>query len=375
MAKSPSSSSGSSSATDKPTSGTAKKTTRTRKSATQNAQAEAVTPDTASGADTQTEAVDTTVHHKPSLLSVGFAVLMLLSAVAVALAVIFVFVAPKLKGEATGTTPEFTAAFLGDDELTSRVTQLEDQVQAMEKAGGAIALARIDGLSAAIEATRTAQAAQTPEGLEARVKTLENALAAMNLMTPKLEELSARVEQLETMAQSPARGPALILAVDALHQVSQKSDPFAQELKALKRLAPEVDTAALTELAEVGAPSRVELRAEFPAIATRAFEVARSPGQNADLLQKLGYGFSRIVSVRRTGPAVGNGPDAILARAEHRLNEGDLKAALAELDNLSGRAAEIVKPWKEGAEMRLKLDRAVQNIRSEIIAVTAGEQL
>lgn len=319
---------------------------------------------------------------KTNVLGLAFAALMLLSAVAVAIAVLFVFVAPRVKSSVVADASAFTTSVFdrgsqdaNAQQLETRIANLEAQMNAMEKAGGAISLARIDGLTAAIEATRNAQTAASAEGVEDRVKTLEAALAALNLIMPEVEMLRARVIELEDLTTGPAKGPALILAFDSLQQVSRRSDPFVNELATLKRLAPDLQLSVLSDIAHTGAPSHQELTSEFPALANRAFELSRQPGQDANLLQKTSFMLSRIVSVRRTGPAAGDGVDAVLARAEHRLAEHDLKAALSELDTLSGAAAEIVRPWVQDAKTRLTLDRAVSSLKGDVVALTAGETL
>jgi hypothetical protein len=59
----------------------------------------------------------------------------------------------------------------------------------------------------------------------------------------------------------------------------------------------------------------------------------------------------------------GDGPHAILARAESRLDEGDLEGALAELDALSAPAREALAGWRVRAERRAEVDRRLANIR------------
>ena len=159
-----------------------------------------------------------------------------------------------------------------------------------------------------------------------------------------------------------------------LAQASAQSRPFAVELAALHTLAPDMaDLEMLRPWAEVGTPARQALINEFPAIAAEAFEAARKPAADASVWDKTLYVLSRFITVRRTGMAAGDGVDAVLARAEHRVREGDLAAALDETGSLSGAAADTLKNWREGVENRLALEQMLARIRTATLARVMGQ--
>ncbi len=65
-------------------------------------------------------------------------------------------------------------------------------------------------------------------------------------------------------------------------------------------------------------------------------------------------GFLRAqLGMRSLRPREGNEPEAILARAEAALQEGDLARALAELDSLPPAGLEAMASWRAKAEQRL----------------------
>ena len=134
---------------------------------------------------------------------------------------------------------------------------------------------------------------------------------------------------------------------------------------------------ALARLAPAGAPSRTALAASFPEFAARAATAARAPwGKDADKAgwgQRIVYELSRIVSVRRVGEQAGDGPDAILARAERQVDDGDLDKALRTLDRLPPPARDAMAPWRGRAERRAEIDRNASALRARALQTLASE--
>lgn len=131
-------------------------------------------------------------------------------------------------------------------------------------------------------------------------------------------------------------------------------------------------------MAVVGAPTRAALAAEFPPAAGRAAVAARTPAQGDGLLARISHAFAAIVTIRRVDHVVGDSPDAILARAEGMIADGDLAGAFAELDKLPEGAREVLAPWRARAQRRLEVDRRVSAIRAaalQDLSLTAGRRL
>jgi hypothetical protein len=176
--------------------------------------------------------------------------------------------------------------------------------------------------------------------------------------------LSARVNRLELGQARTAQAASAALATSALIQAVQTSRPFAGELAAVESLLPQAaDVAALRRVAQTGAPTRTALAAEFPAAAARAIAAARAPGEDAGLLDRLRHALGSIVTIRRVDYVKGDGPHAVLARAEASVGEGDVEGALAELDALPPAARDALSGWRARAERRAEVDRRVAGIR------------
>lgn len=192
--------------------------------------------------------------------------------------------------------------------------------------------------------------------------------AAPPVVTPATDSaVTQRLDALESDRNRLASASASALAASALLQAAQGSRPFATEVKALAAIAPSLDLRALQADAERGAPSRAALAASFPDYAARAASAARAPGDGAGVLARIGHALSRVVALRRVGEVPGDGPDAILARAERQIEDGDVVGALATLDTLPAAAKDALGPWRDRAERRAKIDREIARIRAQAL--------
>ena len=194
------------------------------------------------------------------------------------------------------------------------------------------------------------------------------------LADPDVERLSARLATLESRQAHASQAAAAALAVSAVVEAAQGAGPFAEELASLRAVSPpSPELESLARLAQTGAPSRTALAASFPDYAARATSAARAPGDKAGLGDRIVYELSRIVTLRRVGDVPGDGVDAILARAERQVEDGDLNRGLRTLDRLPAGARDAVAPWRVRAERRAEIDRSAQALRARALQALALE--
>ncbi|HXA39928.1 MAG TPA: mitofilin family membrane protein [Phenylobacterium sp.] len=186
--------------------------------------------------------------------------------------------------------------------------------------------------------------------------------------------LGARVATLETQQTHASQAAAAALAASAVVEATQGSGPFADELSSLRAISPPApELQALARLAAAGAPSRTALAASFPDYAARAASAARAPGEKAGLGDRIVYELSRVVTLRRVGDVAGDGVDAVLARAERQVEDGDLDRALRTLDKLPPGAKDAMGPWRNRAERRAEIDRNAFALRARALQTLASE--
>jgi len=75
-----------------------------------------------------------------------------------------------------------------------------------------------------------------------------------------------------------------------------------------------------------------------------------------------------LVTIRRTGDITGSSAEAIVARAEGLLQNGDLDGAVAEVGNLAGQSVEV-DGWLARARLRLNAEQALDDLSAVVLAI------
>ncbi len=289
-------------------------------------------------------------------------------------------------GQSTGTTDGGAApenALLGQ-----RLTDLEARLDGLSAPSGeAPSLAPLLERLASLE-ERLAQVDQiTPLGeqqtaLSAQVEVSAERLASLE---QRSGEAGERIEELEQLAAEAAKAPApnldgaasvgdvaLMLAINQLKDAVASPGSYAAPLATVSGLMADIEGAAeplatLTQSAAAGAPTREDLRRQFPAVARKI--VAAGAGDNSDSWTAGAMrSLASIVTLRKTGEVAGDSADALVARTEVRVRDGDLDGAVEQLGGLSGHAAKAAEGWRSRAEQRLNAERAVSLLTEQIIA-------
>jgi uroporphyrinogen-III synthase len=228
-----------------------------------------------------------------------------------------------------------------------------------------------------------APAPEAVAALEARVAALESAQAAVKTLSDTVATLSsgaqtsgstlAALQQqvdavkatVERLRNSDTGAQALSLAAGQLRSALDTGAPLDETLALLRGLAQNdpglANAVAALEPAAKGVPSRAALATGF----VQAAEAARKAGQpeSGDWVDRSLSVVQDLVTVRPApGEVEGTGTDAVLARAEGRLQRGDLAGAVEAVKGLSGPAASAMAPWRSQAEARLSAESALQSL-------------
>jgi hypothetical protein len=126
--------------------------------------------------------------------------------------------------------------------------------------------------------------------------------------------------------------------------------------------------AVLRAAATDGMPTLARLQREFPAAVRDAIRAERLVPA-ATWWQSAANRLAASVTVRRIGEVGGEATDAVLARAEKRLGAGDVAAALAELDSLSGApAVAAILAWRQAATRHAGVMQAMARLDEMALA-------
>lgn len=277
-------------------------------------------------------------------------------------------------GEATGAA----GSVLDSQELAAlkaQVDQLAGRIEAGSTGTGDTQATQQADAGALTElGARLEEMEQTIAGLEDpadRLSDLDSRLSAAEQGVAAVPALESRLTaELTTLSQSIPTGPsedagdaAMFLALLQLRQALSGSGSFESELTLVEGLAAEDAelTAALAPLAQragSGIAGLPHLQVSFDEMAGKVVAAARG-GEEGDWVAKTLQKVSEAVTIRPVGLVEGDDAGAVLARAEVKLEAGDLAGAVAELDGLTGSAAEGAAAWRAEAEARLSAQKAL----------------
>ena len=286
----------------------------------------------------------------------------------------------------------------GAPDLAARLTALEASLTAKLTAQLDEKLAARPDISLA-EAAATRAGVARVEGLQAKLALLEQDLTSLQRLLARnenqlndtqtqlaglrdtagaLADLRQRLRTAEqrlgtvettTLAASSQRADAaaLALAVGQLREALRFSGDYRRALIGLRQLArgkPQLQAplAVLEASAARGLASLRQLKNDFAPVAQAiaATEVSRVGG--ADWSQKILQNLQDIVVVRPVGNVTGDSANAIAARAELRLSDGDLAGAVSELSGLPESARAPAGAWLKRAQQRLDAEAALDQL-------------
>lgn len=196
----------------------------------------------------------------------------------------------------------------------------------------------------------------------------------------KLNELSSSVHELEkltaewnSVVDANLKTQHLVVAVEAVKSALETQatpKPFVTELAALKEIAAE-DPVVSAAIASIN-PAAYQRGIPSPALLIDRFRRVASEVRKAALLPEDAGVASHIASLamskvlfKKSGLAVGQDVEAVLARTEVLLEEGDLDAAAREMNGLQGWAKVLSKDWLGECRRVLEVRQALDVIATE----------
>ncbi|KAH7402910.1 mitochondrial inner membrane protein Mitofilin [Pyrenochaeta sp. MPI-SDFR-AT-0127] len=196
----------------------------------------------------------------------------------------------------------------------------------------------------------------------------------------KLNELSSSIHELEKLTaewnevvDANLKTQHLVVAVEAVKSALETQatpKPFVSELAALKEIAADdpVVSAAIASINPAayqrGIPSSALLIDRFRRVASEVRKAALLP-EDAGVASHIASLAMSKVLFKKSGLALGGDVEAILARTEVLLEEGDLDSAAREMNGLQGWAKVLSKDWLSECRRVLEVRQALDVIATE----------
>ncbi len=215
--------------------------------------------------------------------------------------------------------------------------------------------------------------------LSERLNDLEKSGETVKSLLHRMDQFEKDGGQLNAAGASDgASARALVLAVANLRQAISRDAPFEKSLETLKAVGgenPDIKTATalLAKTARTGIPTLSTLRDRFELLAGKIVSASKTL-EESGWIERAANRVSSLVTWRRVDEKPDSTSiDAMVARAEARLREGDLQAAVKSLEGLSANTKALAQaaPWLKDAKARVMAKRAVATLHVYAISLLA----
>ncbi len=288
------------------------------------------------------------------------------------------------RGAAKDNAADISALNAEIDGLKQSIANLAAAPAPVAKPDGALA-ARVaaletsaaNGASGGSTGGSSAGADQKIASLTAEVGQLKADLGkATQSQATSEAEVSKRLDDAEKKLSGPSQESAVAraIAAAALKAAIDRGGPFRPELETFANVAPDDPAVAdLKSFAQTGVPSRADLIRQVTDVATAIVATTQNNDPNQSWTDRLMSGAKSLVQVRPVGNVPGDGVDAIAARFEDKVKNGDLPGAVNEWNSLPETAKSASAAFKQSLEARIRVEDLVSDALSKAIANT-GKQ-
>ncbi len=257
-----------------------------------------------------------------------------------------------------------------DDALQGRVAALEAAAKNAPPPAPA-------GDTATAGAASNAATDQQIIELRGQVDALKAAIAqAQQSQTVASADIGKRLEDAEKRLGAPSQEAAVARAIAAagLKAAIDRGGPFRPELDTFAQISPDDPAVGdLKNFADTGIPSRADLIRRVPQVAADIVEATATPQADESWTERLMSGAKSLVKVRPVGNVEGTSVEAIAARFEDKVKNGDLPGAVTEWNSLPEAARSTSAAFKQSLDARIRVEDLVGDALSKAIADT-GKQ-
>jgi hypothetical protein len=281
-----------------------------------------------------------------------------------------VALAVEAQGSEIATLDDRLAALESDTSLAASVEDLSAQISGLGETISATT-ARLDALEERLAAVERL----APEGSAAAqmaAEAYERELAALREMFEgELEQVQAAqvdASELEAQAAESAQAAAGRAALARVTAALSTGEPFAEALEELALTTGVEAPEALATQADEGVPTLSELQESFPAAAREALDASVRDAVEQGEMSRFTAFMRTQLGTRSLEPQEGDDADAVLSRAEAALRQGELAAALGELNAMPEAGKPALADWRAAAQQRMAAVEASDALVEELNA-------
>ncbi|CCM77614.1 COG4223 family protein [Rhizobium mesoamericanum] len=245
---------------------------------------------------------------------------------------------------------------------------------------------RIAALETVAKTTPTAAAADTTavDALNQKIADLTGQIDQLRRAVTQAAEqktsvgadIQQRLADAEKKLNEPRQDVAVAKAIAAaeLKAAIDRGGPFIAELDTFASVSPDDPvTADLRNFAQTGVPSRTELIRQVPDVANAIIESVDQAAPDQSWSDRLMASAKSLVKVRPVGNIEGASVEAIAARIEDKVKNGDLQGAVSEWAGLPEPAKKASAAFRQSLEARIRVEDLVSSALSKAVS-NAGKE-
>jgi len=259
--------------------------------------------------------------------------------------------------------------------LESKITDLTSRTGDAASGSSEQALA---GLTDKITAVETAQTAQQTalQDIDSKISDLGSKITADEASQDQaIKSIEDRLSAIEKTLDAPRQDVqvARALAAASLKAAIDRGGSFMAELEAFASVDGNSETLdQLRTLAASGVPSRATLLTRFPAVANAMIDAGSGSDESGGVIDRLLSSATSLVKVRPVGEVTGDSVEAIVARMETRLKNGDLQGAVDEWNTLPEAAKTASQAYVKDLQARIEAEKLVSGALTSALPAGAA---
>ena len=212
--------------------------------------------------------------------------------------------------------------------------------------------------------------------LTTELSSLRDAIArTTEAVTSTESQLTERIAAAEQKLDEPRSDIEMARAVAAssLKTAIDRGGPYLAELEAFASVSKDdPSVAGLRERAAIGVPSRADLVRDFQPTAEAILDAVHQPEGEQGIFNRLMSSAASAIRVRPVGSVEGDTPEAVVARIETKLQNGDFKGAQIEWQTLPEKGQAAAADYKHKLDERVAVEALIGTVVSGAMTGNQG---